>query len=188
MKSLLVMISVTLLLVGCSGGGLVRDTAAGAYVGLDGAEVRLLTPLKVAAGQARVFVQDGGVPRGRTPYIGGSFDQYRPHCAFEIRHVDHDGVIIEPDTFRIVRTQDSLQEVVQAEGTQVAGIGLMIGYGVWGGSASYHLGYHFTLYSERQPDVMRMSCYGVYAERYDLEAPTLAEIRSALRNVAEIRR
>lgn len=188
MMKLCGLLGVVLLLAGCQGGGLVRDTAAGAYVNLDGSEVNLLIPLKVGAGKARVFVQDGGVPRGRDPYIGGSFDQYRPHCAFEIRHVDHEGFVIEPDTFRIVRTQDSVQEVVQAPGPRFAGIGLTIGSGVWGDSASYHMGYHFTLYSERQPEVMRMSCYGVYAERYDLYPPTLAEIRTALRGVAEIRR
>lgn len=188
MKTLLVLLSSALLLAGCGGDALVRDDAAGAYVGLTGAEVQLIVPVKVAAGKARVFIQGGDVPRNRNPYIGGGFNQYRPHCAFEIRNVDHDGVIIEPDTFRIVRTQESLQEVVQAPGRQFAGLGLMIGSGVWGGGASYHLGYHFTLYSERQPDVMRMSCYGVYAERYDLYAPTVGEIRAALRGVAEIHR
>ena len=47
-------------------------------------------------------------------------------------------------------------------------------------------GYHFWLASEKQPDVRRMTCYGVYAEAGDLSPPTLAEIRRALRGVAEI--
>ena len=56
------------------------------------------------------------------------------------------------------------------------------------GSSSYHEGFHFWIYSERQPDVRRMSCYGVYAQPYELYPPTLEEIRVALGGLAVIER
>ena len=148
---------------------------------LDGAQLQVLQALPVSAGKARVFVQDG--------VISGGYDNYRPHCAFEIESIDHNGVTIEPDTFQVVRVQHSLVQVVQARPLTVAGPWrTFAGINGFGGSSSYHEGYHFWVYSERQPEVMRMSCYGVYAQPYELEPPTLAEIGHALGGLAEIRR
>ena len=158
-----------------------RDTGAGRYVPLDGRQVQLREPLPVAASKARVFLQQGRDGRARA--MSGGFDQYRPHCAFEIRSVDHQGVTIQPDTFQIVRVQHSLQQVVEARRLQVAATDLAF-IGPWSNSSSYHEGYHFTLYSERQPEVMRMSCYGAYAQPYELQPPTLAEIEAALSGYA----
>ena len=46
---------------------------------------------------------------------------------------------------------------------------------------------HFWFTSASQPDVRRMSCFGVYAEPYELYPPTVQEIRQALGSIAEIR-
>lgn len=187
MKLLFPLVAAALLLAGCQQSATVRDSQAGGFVALDGAQLRLIEPLRVAAGRARVFIQDGGVPGDSRPLLRGGFDQYRPHCAIEIDSVDHDGVTIEPDTFQIVRVQHSLQQVVERVPRLFASLDVA---GLFGrdGSSSYHEGYHLTLYSERQPGVMRMSCYGVYAQPYELYPPTLGEMRAALAGVAEIRR
>ena len=71
----------------------------------------------VGAGKARVFVQNGEIV-----FIG--FDSYRPHCAFEITSVQHDGAVIEADNFAISRVQGSLQPVVSAEPMRVAALRL----------------------------------------------------------------
>ncbi|MDJ0740772.1 MAG: hypothetical protein QNJ91_13735 [Gammaproteobacteria bacterium] len=169
-----------LLLAGCQNSATVRAPSAGGYIGLAGARLEVQQPVAIAAGRARVFLQGGAIARP-----AGAFDQYRPHCAFEIDSIDHDGVTIVPDTFQIVRVQASLQEVVQARPLQLAGLG-PVAVGALDGGASYHEGYHFVLYSERQPDVRRLSCYGAYAQPYDLEPPTLAEIQAALAGYAAI--
>ena len=44
----------------------------------------------------------------------------------------------------------------------------------------FHDGYHFWLASETQPQVMRLSCFGVYARWPDLYPPTLDDIAAAL--------
>ncbi|MCB1724360.1 MAG: hypothetical protein KDJ39_11780 [Gammaproteobacteria bacterium] len=179
MKTLFILFTAALL-AGCQAMPTLRDTVGGGYVDLTGATLELHRALPIAAGRARVFVQDGAVTAG--------FDHYRTHCAFEIRGVDHDAVSIEPDAFRIAHVQQSLQQVVDASDPaahQFAALAWLAGMD-GDGSSSYYLGYHFTLYSARQPEVMRMTCYGAYQEPYDLEAPTLGEIRTALGDLATI--
>jgi len=176
-----------LFLGACQQSATVRESWGAGFVQLSGSELVLKQQLRIPAGKARVFVQDGGSADAPSRVLSGGFDHYRPHCGFEIESVDHAGVLIEPDTFRITRVQGSLQQVVQSKPVQVAGLWLMGGMDSPGAS-SYHQGYHFWLSSERQPQVRRMSCYGVFAEPYDLYPPTLQEIRQALGQIAEIRR
>ena len=179
MKIIVLVVAVSLVLAGCQRSATVRDPGSRGWVLLDGARLQVRQALPVSAGKARVFVQDG--------FVTGGFDNYRAHCAFEIESIDHDGGTIEPDTFQIVRVQHTLVPVVQARPLMVAGP-WHVNADVNGGSSSYHEGYHFWIYSERQPEVMRMSCYGVYAQPYELEPPTLVEIRRALGDLAEIHR
>jgi hypothetical protein len=148
---------------------------------LAGASFVLDQSLTVPAGRARVFLQDGGV-------VGG-FDQYRPHCALEIRSVQHDGFEVAPGVFRITRVQHSLEQVVDAGGRQFARTlpGVWLGRMIdGGGSASFHEGYHFWLDAPGRPEVMRLSCYGTYDRPPDLQPPTLAEIRAVLGSLGRI--
>ncbi|MCB1802198.1 MAG: hypothetical protein KDI82_10970 [Gammaproteobacteria bacterium] len=165
------------LLAACQGGATLRDPLGGSWVDLAGATLALVQPLKVDAGRARVFVQNGVMVRG--------FDHYSPHCAFEIRSVDHAGVEIRPDEFQISQVSGSLQQVVALPPT---GLQRVTAVAAFGGhdSSYYYLGYHFMLRSPRQPEVMRMSCYGAYAPPYELQAPNLAEIRATLHGIASI--
>lgn len=188
MKTILIVIGAALLVGACQRSATVRESYGQGFVQLSGSYLVLKQPLEVPAGRARVFIQDGGNPDAPGRVLSGGFDHYRPHCAFEIQSIDHAGFTIQPDTFRITQVQGSLERVVRAEPLRVAALGITLG-GLDGlGSSAYHEGYHFWLTSERQPLVSRMSCYGVYAEPYDLEPPTLQEIRAVLRGIAEIRR
>jgi hypothetical protein len=181
MKRVLLVSFAAWTLVACQQSSTVRDSAAGdVYRNVEGASLVLNQDLRVAAGKARVFVQDGAVVSG--------FNSYKPHCAFEIDSVRHDGVAIQADTFVISRVQASTQQVVSAEPVRLAALLLADGMGDGGGgSASYYEGYHFWLTSANQPNVRRMSCYGVYAQPYELYPPTLEEIRQLLGEIAEIR-
>lgn len=164
-----------LLMAGCTGG--VRDGSG--YRELGGAVLVLEQPLRVPAGRARVYLQS---PDGRSPgRVTGSFNSYRPHCALEIRPVDHDGWTVEPGEFRVTRVQRTIDMVVGREAPiRVAQLGL-------DGAQSYYDGFHFWLESDAQPDVMRLTCYGVYAAPYELYPPTLGEIELALGDVAALR-
>lgn len=187
MKVIATVLLSSLLLAACGKSATVRETDGGDFVQLKGAELVLKQAVIVPAGKARVFIQFGARADGRGGILSGGFDYYRPHCALEIRSVDHAGFTIQSDTFRITQVQGSLQQVVMRERVQVAGLQRVSDLDGRGSSA-YHEGYHFWLASERQPEVRRMSCYGVFAEPDRLRPPTLEEIRSALGEVAEIRR
>jgi hypothetical protein len=180
MKMRLVILSAALFLGACQSGTTVREVAGkDQFTRLEGASLVLNQSLEIGAGKARVFVQNGDVSFG--------FDSYEPHCAFEIKSVQHDGVAIDAGTFPITRVQGSLQQVVSAEPLQTASLQLAGMDGGGDGPSSLYLGYHFWLSSVGQPEVRRMSCYGIYAEPQDAEPPTLQEIQQALGSVAEIR-
>jgi len=167
---------------GCQNSASVRLSKGREAVQLQGAELVLKRDLRIAARHARVFVQDGRSS-------AGGFDNYAPHCAFEIDRVDHVGHTIRAGSFRVIRVEGSLQRVVAAGPILVADLQLSFGGGFGGsGSSAYHEGYHFWLASTHQPEVRRMSCYGVYAEPYELSPPSFGEIQDALGELAEIRR
>jgi hypothetical protein len=179
MKKCLLVVSVMFFLAGCQNSSTVREAAgANNFVSLEGARLVLKQPLSIGPAKARVFLQNGAA--------GYGFDSYQPHCAFEIASINHEGAVIEADTFAITRVQGSVQQVVSAEPARLAGLWLIGGLD-GGGSQSYYSGYHFWLSSMDQPGVRRMSCYGVYAQPYELYPPTMQEIRQALGAIAEIR-
>jgi len=181
MKALVIML-VAMFLAGCQLGGslAVRDaTGVDRFTQFEGASLVLKQDLKIAAGKARVFLQNGEV--------SGWFDSYQPHCSFEIDSVQHDGVSIQADTFTVSRVQGSIQRVVSREPIRVASLQLLAGMAGGGGSQSFYEGYHFWLTSANQPQVRRMSCFGVYAQPYELYPPTVEEIRQVLGSIAEIR-
>jgi hypothetical protein len=168
------------LAAGCQTTATVQQDAGRPYIGLQQAEVVLQRDILVPAGLARVFVQDGEAISSGGPAT--AFDSYRPHCAFEIRSVDHDGHPIKAGVFRITRVEATTVPVVSAAPLRVAWSGGFVG----GGSQSYYDGYHFWLTSDNDPEVRRMTCYGVYAEPYELFPPTLGEINAALGGVAHL--
>jgi hypothetical protein len=166
---------------GCQSTATVRQGAGSPEIGLQRAEVVLERDIFVPAGRARVFVQGGEAISG-----GGSvaaFDSYRPHCAFEIRSVDHEGYPIRAGVFRVTRVESTIVPVVSAAPLRVAWSGGFVG----GGSQAYYDGYHFWLSSDNDTEVRRMTCYGIYAEPYELYPPTLGEINAALGDVARLR-
>lgn len=169
----------SLFLAGCLGGATVRvDSSANHYLNLVGGHVQLHQPLQIEAGEARVFLQQGRVR--------GGFNFYAPHCSFEIRNVQHPGVTITPGRFEISRVTHVITEVVQAWPVKVAALFLS---GMDGDGISQQFeGYHFRLSSPQQPQVFRMSCFGVHAEPSDLDAPTLREIRETLGSIATLYR
>ena len=181
MKKHLITVAAALILGGCQLGSSVwvRDVAhVDRFTQFEGASLVLKQDLNVPAERARLFLQNGRVSSG--------FDSYQPHCAFEIDSVRHDGFPIPAGTFSITLVQSSIERVVSISPVRVAALQLASGM-AGGGSQSYYQGYHFWLTSADHPQVRRMSCYGVYAQPYELYPPTVAEIRQVLGDIAEIR-
>lgn len=175
------LLPVVMIAAGCQSSSTVRESAGGPFVGLQNAKVVLKRDIVIPPRQSRVFLQDGGIAAGGA-ILSGSFDSYRPHCAFEIKSVDHDGFPISATTFEVTLVQRTTTQVVRNSRVLVAAIG-----GINGGSASFYDGYHFWLASDVEPEVRRMSCYGVFAQPFELYPPTIEEVNAAIRGVAELR-
>lgn len=178
MKHLIAIPLVALLLSACQTSSTIRETSDGSvYRQLEGTTLVLNQDLDIAAERARVFIQNGAVRSG--------FDSYRTHCAFEIDDVRHDGAVIRADSFTVSRVQSAIVQVVMREPLRVAALMRVDGID-GGGSGSYYAGYHLWLASANQPQVRRVSCFGVYAQPYELYPPTVEEIRSALGQIATL--
>jgi len=180
MHKIVAIAAAALLITGCQQNASIRADTFGQYTQLNAASVVLKRDIRIPAGKARVYVQNDRAAVGDQISAGG-FDSYKPHCAFEISRVDHAGFEVKAETFAVTRIQQTVVRVVSRAPVMVAAFGL------WGGSQAYYSGYHFWLASDNQPEVRRMTCYGVYAEPYELYPPTLKEINAALGAVAELR-
>lgn len=136
-------------------------------------------PLTVAAGNARVYLQGGKM----LPSLG--FNQYAVSCNLEIRKLSEQPQTIEADTFVVTRVQHLMEEVASWQPVVLASLTLA-GADVDSSPADIFLGYHFWLHSEGQPDVLRMTCRGVFSEPWNAQYPTLGEIAAALGDLATL--
>lgn len=139
-----------------------------------GYQVVLHNPLSIVPEVTRVFLQAGEA----FPQYG--LNEYEPHCSFEVRDVlQAETQIIEQDTFKVTRVQYLREEVVWLRPVQVASLQLA-NPGIDGSPSDIFEGYHFWLYSENQPDVLRMTCRYILTEPWNSRTPTLEEMRYSL--------
>jgi hypothetical protein len=153
------------------------------YAGEDtGYRLILHQALTVPAEKTRVFLQGGKV------LSGYGFDSYAVSCNLEVRKLEDHPRRIEPDTFVVYRIQQFFEEVAMGnwKATRVAGLGLA-GAAVDAGPSDIFRGYHFWLHSDRQPDVMRLTCRGVFAAPWEAYPPTYQEIVETLGKVASLK-
>lgn len=173
-------LSMVIALAACQSAATVRQAEGNdTFLNLHGSVVQLRQPLQIQAERARVFIQHGKA------VVGYDINEYAPQCNFEVDSIDHQGLTIEPETFRVARVQYLREEVALAQPLQVASLRLA---GIWDrGSTMVFAGYHFWFDSPKQVGVMRMTCRGVYAEPYEVEPPTLEQIHQTLGEVAQLR-
>ncbi len=138
-----------------------------------GTHVLLRVPLEVAANHTRVFIQNGRV--------SGARNEYAVFCAFELRMLAERARQIEADDFLITAVRPGFTEVVMDwRPRQLASA--TDGYS----PAMISRYFHYRLGSARQPDVMRLSCYGAFDDPPWAYPPTIAEIRATLQGIAEL--
>ncbi len=132
--------------------------------------------------RARIYIQNGRV-------VGTSFDSYQVSCSLEVRTLSDRPQVVEPDTFVVNRVQAFFEEVAASgwRPAQVAGVGLA-GADVDSGPSDLFRGWHFWLHSPRQPQVLRLTCRGVFAAPWEAEPPTFEEMAAALGPVASLER
>jgi len=123
---------------------------------------------------ARAFLQRGQSIAKR------QLDEYLVNCNLEVRQVLEQPQEIQPGRFDVLSIQGLYGSVVRAGSLRLASA-------EDGGSPSMiHLGWHFWLRATGQPDLMRLTCRGELADPPDAQQPTLAEIASALGDIASL--
>jgi len=124
-------------------------------------------PVQVAPGTTRVFFQQGEA----RPYE--AVDWYTPWCALEVRTLKETWRTVAADTFAITRVELDELEVAVRPGLQLAAR--------WNGAGALALAaqappltmdaVHLYLHSDRQPDVLRLTCAGRLSDGDPQDAP-----------------
>lgn len=181
-RLLAVLLSTTLL--GCAAIEATRDPASPFFVIPEGAVLELHQRVEIRPGTARIWLQRGRVVAGR--------DWYAPACNLEVRTLDREGIqTVMPGAFAIRRVQ-SMEEQVELPrpGVQLAAAGYSIGLGFGGldddGMMGMWRGYHLWLESEKQPDVLRMTCMGAFADPWEVRPPGLHDLRAVFGEIATL--
>lgn len=177
MRRLLVIMLV--LLAGCGRDYLAKDDPDYPYyLPPVGSSLALKRQLTVPGGETRIFLQGGEMMKK------SRFDRYRPSCSFELRKLAETPRTIEPDSFIVTRIERLIQEIVQ-RGEPAPGL-FRSGLDDDSSPPFVVRGYHLWLGSERQPDVMRMTCRGAFADMHEAYPPTLNEVKRSLGDYAEL--
>jgi len=169
------MFVVLVLLTGCAGYGALYEPASGLFGA--GATMELHRDLEIPADRTRVFFQRGKL------LSSGAFDQYYPSCDLEVRALKPEPQRLEKDRFIITRVEYGQEAVArfEGEGIQVAAFGIGLGGGLWWDRGQSIFRYvRIWLHSERQPNVMRLTCRGAWEDYFRANPPNSVEIRIAL--------
>jgi hypothetical protein len=142
-----------------------------------GSKIVLAQQLSIEPGTTRAFLQRG------KPTTLGDFNRYHANCNFEVRHLSSESQRIEPDTFSVEKVERLMTEVVHSNFPQPRV--LRVEYTDPSSPLVTH-GYHLWLGSDRQPEVMRLTCRGAFDDLSRAEPPSINEVREALGSIAEL--
>jgi hypothetical protein len=146
-----------------------------------GSTIVLEQSLPIPSGATRVFLQDGQVSRS------GGVNIYYPHCNFEVRTLSDGSGRIQPDRFTVTGIQPGRVEVVREhQPFQLASLYLMVAGDDNATPPPISRLVHYRLESQMQPDVMRLTCHGGFADDWEADYPSVADIRQALSGVARL--
>jgi hypothetical protein len=144
-----------------------------------GTTLTLHQPVEIPRYAARVFIQDGRVV-SKT-----GMNVYYPHCNLEVRTVSDGNARIEPGNFLVTGFRlDEVTIVKQKEPLMLASAMPMLADDDPGGPPPTSRAVHYLLHSETQPDVMRLTCHGGFAEAWEVAYPSVSEIRQVLEGIA----
>ena len=116
------------------------------YAPPTGSLLRLLAPLHIKADKTSVIIQNG-----EPVYSYWNVNTYYPHCDFELHTLATSERVIQPDVFTITRVVRDYEYVMLAP-VVVAGIGTS------GAPPLENFMTIMYLQSDKQPDVMRITC------------------------------
>lgn len=148
-----------------------------------GARVVLHRSLTIPAEETGVWLQDGRV------LTAGEVQRYYPHCRLEVRRRLAQTQTVEPDEFIVTRVSQTLLHTVRATPPGVDPMAVKVGFRFAsdGGPSIQTLATLVDLGSNRQPDVMRLSCGQLEVPPQYIRHVTLGDIRGALGDVITLR-
>ena len=148
---------------------------------------------KVPIGSKLILHQEIEIP----PHLAGIYlqagkivplaqvNQYYPHCKFEVFKLKDTPQLIQADEFLIKKVVQEMTHSVSADRLQLAAVSIGMGIHIGIDDDSSPLLTYVTrldLYSEKQPDVFRLSC-GLWAYPPKGQHVTIREIRQVLGEV-----
>ena len=172
------LIVLVVLLVSACQQPVVRDEDSPRYRVAVGSHIVLNRALTIPKRRARVFIQDGTVT------TLWKMDIYRPFCNFEVYTLSEGNSRIEPDSFVVTGVREDDEQVVDGgdghrlvprfAGADGHAITLIIRF------------VRHSIRSDSQPDVIYFTCYGGFAEPFDVAYPTIREMRKTLGELVTI--
>jgi hypothetical protein len=171
MPKRLALVAALLLLMACQQAPVRDENSPRSRVSI-GSHFILHQVLAVPVGHARVFMQEGQV------VAKNKLERYQPHCNIEVHSVSSGGSYIEPDTFVVTAVMEDEVEVVRGTAWQHYASLFYSGDGMDTLMLSRFV--RHTLQSASQPEVMRLTCHGGFAEPWQVATPSVREIRQAL--------
>ena len=176
-------LAVPALLAGCTTGFTVSLSGVPSAPIPEGAVIELHQPITIPPGSTRVWFQSGRPAPG--------YDWHEPTCSLEVRTLDQNvEQTVEAGSFTVRRIQSLRDQAgLGTPGLQLAAVNVIAALGGGFGNDGYFRiwkGYHFWLESVQQPEVLRMTCKGGYADEWKARSPSLADIRTALGEMASI--
>ncbi len=151
-----------------------KDEASQFYAIPVGSKIILNRDLEVSPRRARVYIQDGSVVQ--------SADPFAPQCNFEVEDVEPFPQTIQKDEFVVRKVSRDWRNVVVDQHIQ-----LVSRSGMGSGTSDIFRIWHLWLASDKQPNVRKLLCSGVYAEPYRARTPSIQEIRATLGDIATLR-
>jgi hypothetical protein len=168
-------LSLMFALAGCAGQAS-RDSADRYWMPDAGSELQLTQALVIPGGETRVFLQRGEV------IARSDLDYYHPSCDLEVHELKQHARTVDRDLFIVGRMSSGRESVVQLWMPQLAA-NRLAGRFFHRDGPSVHRFLRIELHSERQPDVMRLTCRGALDDRHAARFPGRNEIRLALGNI-----
>lgn len=139
-----------------------------------GSTLTLNQPITIPEGLASMYMQDGVIKPLEL------IDEYYPHCIFEVNNITVEKQTIEPDTFTIYRMELD-EEVVSIQPYPIAGLRKVSGIS--------YFEYITTLYlkSDKQPNVLRLTCLHREDLSDNLQHLTVSQIRKVIKGIFSLR-
>lgn len=142
------------------------------FTGFVGSTISLNRPLEIAPEKASVYMQWGKVMNFN------ALERYQPYCKFEIKTIKRQAQTVNADQFNIVRAIRD-REMVGAIPQTVASL-----YNILSDDSPTAAIYstELFLYSERQPDVLRITC-SHWEDPADATHLTVNQIQAAMGSI-----